>query len=93
MNCNCIEIIQNQLIEKGDYNNREIIEVDMPHMLWNLSGQGGRSGLLSYEEFPLELKGLKRPSKIKVSHTYCPFCGIKAGKLSDDEQSAISVQL
>lgn len=84
MNCLCIETAQQKLEERGVYEGREITSVGQPNMLWVFGDTGGEDGQLSYEEFEVELEGLKKPKKVKIAHTFCPYCGKHAGKMSEE---------
>ena len=84
MNCNCYKEIAEKFEDRGQWENREIINVKMNDLLYTFGTNGGSSGTLSYQEFEVELDGLKKPKKIKISHTYCPYSGAKAGKIDTD---------
>lgn len=85
MNCDCVEKTKEKFLEKGEYEGRQITDVDLPNMLWTFGTNAGKTGMLSYEEFEVELEGLKKPKKVKVAHSYCPFCGVAAGKIDPDQ--------
>jgi len=86
MNCNCIKETEGKLLERGEWEGRKIVGVGMKDLMYTFGTNGGKSGTLTYQEFEVELEGLKRPKRIKVSHTFCPYCGIKVGKLDPDQQ-------
>lgn len=88
MNCKCIETVQKKLMDRGTYERRTIENVLPPNMMWAFSEVGGETGQLSYEEFEVELEGLKKSKKVKISHTFCPWCGKHAGKLTDEVKAA-----
>lgn len=85
MNCNCIKETEEKLFERGEWEGRKIVDVGMKDLMYTFGTNGGKSGTLTYQEFEVELEGLKRPKRIKVSHTYCPYCGTKVGKLDADQ--------
>lgn len=83
MNCNCFRENAERLFELGTYDDKKIEDVEEPNQIWTFGTNAGANGRLSYEEFELTLEGLKRPKKVKIAHKYCPFCGVKAGKLDE----------
>lgn len=85
MNCNCYKETSEKLLERREWEGRKIIDASMKDLMYTFGTNGGKSGTLSYQEFEVELEGLKRPKKVKVSHTFCPYCGVIAGKLDKNE--------
>lgn len=83
MNCNCYEEIAQKFLDQETYDGKNIESVEMKDVFFTFGTNAGTTGRLSYQEFEVELEGLKRPKKVKVSHVYCPYCGIKAGKIDD----------
>lgn len=81
MNCDCYKNTAERIFNMKTYENKPILEVLQPDILFTFGTNGGKSGSLSYEEFEVELEGLKKPKKIKVAHTFCPYCGIGTGKI------------
>lgn len=83
MNCKCFKETEDKLLERGEWEGRRILDAKMNDLMYTFGTNGGETGTLSYQEFEVELEGLKRPKKIKVSHTFCPYCGVKIGKLDE----------
>lgn len=81
MNCECFKNTAQLFLDKETWEGREILDVQHTGLLYTFGTNGGETGTLSYEEYDVELQGLKKPKKIKISHTYCPFCGVLAGKI------------
>ncbi|KFC19342.1 hypothetical protein [Chryseobacterium sp. FH1] len=85
MNCDCFKNTAQKILDKETWEKREILDVTHTGIMYTFGNNAGKTGTLSYEEFELELEGLKKPKIVKVSHTFCPFCGVKAGKLDENE--------
>lgn len=81
MNCDCYKNTAERIFDMKIYDKRNIIEVSEPDVIYTFGTNAGKTGTLSYEEFDVELEGLKKPKKVKVSHTFCPFCGTATGKI------------
>lgn len=88
MNCNCYETICQRMVEdEVMFEGRQVLEAEHSNVLWVFNREkGGKTGTLSYEEFVVELEGLKRPKKMKVAHVYCPYCGTKANNEKTEKQ-------
>ncbi len=71
MNCNCIDTIEQNVLDREKYDGRKIDSVkfiSMAYMMPDFS-------IVTNSELELELEGLKRPKIVKINHTFCPFCG------------------
>ncbi|MDD4971999.1 MAG: hypothetical protein PHT07_21440 [Paludibacter sp.] len=75
MNCTCIDDI-----------NKEMIGQEIAHkiitkaQLLGVAFLFNNAGTTTYTEMEYEYEGCKRPKKINIMHTFCPFCGVKIEK-------------
>jgi hypothetical protein len=78
MNCKCMtnqrEAINNSFLEKG----KKVQSVEFPSGL-GIVEKGGKSNLIivSYSEVSVRVEGKKKVEKLKFTHSFCPFCGLK----------------
>lgn len=70
--CDCIENMKKRLLEQQKIDDKVIKNVDFNNISFPIINNSIVSA--TYEEFEVLLEGLKRPKKIKVMHTYCPYC-------------------
>jgi hypothetical protein len=72
--CNCIKEIETKILEAYPvYNNKKVEKVEASGV-FNLS-KGFRKETTT--NFMLVIENQKKEIPIQVSHTFCPFCGIK----------------
>jgi hypothetical protein len=72
MNCNCIELVKDKIIEVQPLKDKKIIDAKLPTSL-NLIGKKLHTVLTI--EAKCTVHNRKAPIKLLMNYSYCPFCG------------------
>lgn len=76
MNCNCIKEIEAKIIEAHPvYNNKKVVDVKMDKIF-----TFNPTDIRTTTNVMIEVEGQKKKYDVGMTHTFCPFCGIKQGK-------------
>lgn len=79
MNCGCVTRIENdvkaKLTEQGRFK-KPIKEVEMQGVAMVITKDLGLQSITANEIY-IELDGQKKKEKMRMVHSYCPFCGTK----------------
>ena len=80
MNCTCISDIEKKvkqhLIDQGKLK-KPVKAVFMQGVILQIVDHGATTRTVNYLE--IELEGQKKREQISMTHTFCPFCGVKQG--------------
>ena len=78
MECNCTTELEAKIKVEQPFTGKKIIKVDIPKgMIVKKIENGQRMTTSTYTDAEVQVEGKKRPQKLQILHSYCPFCGIK----------------
>lgn len=76
MNCECIKTVKERFRETKNLQGRQISDVSFLDMSFIIK-EDNSIDTSTHSTVEVKLEGLKKPKKIVVAHTFCPFCGTK----------------
>jgi hypothetical protein len=76
MNCDCIKEIEAKIIEAYPvYNNKKVVDVKMDKIF-----TFNPTDIRTSTNVMIEVEGQKKKYDVGMTHTFCPYCGIKQSK-------------
>ena len=76
MNCECFKRIEKDLIDMPNgYKGKEVLDAKIVEKAFSF--EENKPQLISLSTAELTIKGLKKPQRINIAHSFCPFCGTK----------------
>ena len=76
MNCECIKEIETGILEKHKtWNGKKVIDVKIPK-IFTFNPNDIRTAF----DVVIKVENQKKEYEVSLTHSFCPFCGIKQGK-------------